>query len=160
MCGTISTCLCHNMCLILLLFSGLYSSFDFIVTLLAVLGLLMELINNSFYYIVVLRPLRLLRSVTPYPPFTIRTWLWWVENPRFSFSLRFLLFVAFNFLPSLFSVFALQTVQIKAQISRHFGHAVCTLQQNDEVRTSSSYCHHYAWWMILFTKYRILNSGQ
>ena len=38
-------------------------SFDFIVILLTAVGMLMELININFYYLLVVRPIRLLRSV-------------------------------------------------------------------------------------------------
>ena len=39
----------------------LFCRFDFMVTTLAVVGIILEVVNESFYYIVVLRPIRLLR---------------------------------------------------------------------------------------------------
>ena len=45
-----------------------YSShrFDFVVTLTAVVGLLLQLLHSSFYYMVILRPFRLFRYVGNY----------------------------------------------------------------------------------------------
>ena len=38
--------------------------FDFLVVMVAAIGLLLELVDANFYYLLVLRPLRLLRSVS------------------------------------------------------------------------------------------------